>query len=80
MQCLIIVSCSASLLENFGIIMTAKCLQGFAAGVIVHTSNVFIAETCPPKRLGLFGSLVNIGIVAGLSVYFLQGLFIPEDL
>lgn len=44
----------------------------------MNTCNVYIVETCPPNRIGIFGSLVNTGIVAGLSVYFLQGVFIPN--
>lgn len=47
--------------------------------MIVNTCQIYIVETCPPNRIGLFGSLVNIGIVTGLSVYFLQGIFIPNN-
>jgi MFS family permease len=71
MTFLIIVSSSASLLLEFYTIISAKFLQGFAAASIVSASQIYIAETSPPNRIGLFGSLVNLGIVTGLSVYFL---------
>ena len=74
----IIVCTSCSLALNLPTIVAAKFFQGVAAANIINACNLFIVETSPPNRLGLFGSLVNIGIVMGLSVYFLQGLFIPD--
>jgi len=79
MDLLIILSCSGSLFLNLPLILSMKFVQGYAAGTIVNACDLYIVETCPPNRLGLFGSLVNIGIVTGLSVYFLQGLFIPQS-
>lgn len=79
MSLLILVSTSTSLIFSFYAILTAKFFQGFASACIVNTCEIYIVETCPPNRLGLFGSLVNLGIVAGLSVYFLQGVFIPNN-
>ena len=71
MQFVIIIVCTGSLVANFWVIISAKFIQGFAAAIIVNTSQLFIVETCPPKELGKFGSVINIGIVTGLSVYFL---------
>lgn len=79
MSVLIIISCSSSLIFEFYTILTAKLLQGFAAASIVNACEIYIVETSPPNRLGLFGSLINLGIITGLSVYFLQGVFIPTD-
>ena len=45
-----------------------RLLCGFGAGICNVTSSIFMAETVPPKYLGLIGSAVNTGIVFGLLV------------
>lgn len=67
----IIVSASCSLALNLPTIIVAKFFQGIAAANIINASNLFIIETSPANSVGLFGSFVNIGIVLGLSIYFL---------
>ena len=66
MNLLIILSCSASLVLNIWAIITAKFVQGFAAGALINACNIYVVETCPSTKLGLFGSYINIGTVTGL--------------
>jgi MFS family permease len=56
-----------------------KLLQGAGSGMILSAASIMIPETVPTKLVGGFGSLVNLGVVLGLSAYMFLGLLVPKD-
>jgi MFS family permease len=47
--------------ENLSI---GRFICGFGSAICMVTSSIFMAETVPPKYLGIVGSAVNCGIVS----------------
>lgn len=66
-------------------LVLARCLQGFAAGGELGGANVFVAESAPADRRGLFTSMVNSGtylgaLVASLVVLALTAAFTEDQI
>ena len=45
-----------------------RLLLGFAGGMNIVASAIFMAETVPAKKLGATGTSINFGIVSGLLI------------
>jgi MFS family permease len=56
-----------------------KFFQGLGSGMILSAASVYIPETVPIKLVGGFGSLLNLGVTLGLSVYMFLSLLVPTD-
>ena len=54
---------------NIILISIGKLIQGFGSGMAVAAVSITIAETIPASHLGIFGALINLGIVIGISIY-----------
>ncbi|MGW6659566.1 MFS transporter [Rhodococcus sp. NPDC055024] len=47
------------------LLVLARLVQGFSAGGEYSGANIFMAEMAPPNRRGLFGSLLESGVLIG---------------
>jgi len=46
---------------------------------MLSSTSVLIAETAPQKLMGIFGSLINFGVVLALSLYMFLASAVPTD-
>lgn len=61
--------------ENLSI---GRFICGFGSAICMVTCSIFMAETVPPKYLGIVGSAVNCGIVTGILVAtIVQSITVP---
>lgn len=74
-----IVLCSFALQLEINVYLLAlgKLMQGVGSGMVLSAASIMIPETVPTKLVGGFGSLVNLGVVLGLSAYMFLGLLVP---
>jgi MHS family proline/betaine transporter-like MFS transporter len=49
-----------------GLLVVARLIQGFAAGGSLGSSATYLVETAPEKKRGLYGSLQQVTVVAGV--------------
>jgi MFS family permease len=56
-----------------------KFVQGLGSGMVLSAASVYIPETVPVGLVGGFGSLLNLGVTLGLSVYMFLSLLVPTD-
>ena len=75
----VFLSTGMMLVLNLWVISVARFIQAFAAGVIMCASNLYLAETIPPKLRTKYGIVVNLGGVIGLLITSLMGLLLPES-
>ena len=76
---IILFSYALQLEINVYLLALGKLLQGAGSGMILSAASIMIPETVPFKLVGGFGSLVNLGVVLGLSAYMFLGLLVPKD-
>jgi len=59
---------------NFWSILISRTVLGLCAGALIVVGSVFLKETIPAGKMGMYGTAVNFGIVLGLFVSIcLQG-------
>lgn len=60
-------------------LMFGRLLLGFGGGLSIVSTSVFMSETVPALKLGIYGTSVNTGIVTGILVTTLiQGFSMPN--
>lgn len=74
---IILLSYALQLQINVYALAVGKGLQGTGAGMILSAAAIMIPETVPLKLGGHFGSLINLGIVLGTSLYMFLNLLVP---
>ena len=48
------------------LLMLGRFMLGFGGAVCIVASSVFMAETVPAAKLGIYGTAVNTGIILAL--------------
>lgn len=66
---IILVSFALQLEINVYLLSAGKFVQSVGSGMILSATSIMVPETVPKKLLGGFGSLINLGVVLGLSLY-----------
>ena len=62
---------------NFYAIVIGRFLLGFAGGVILQASTLYIAETIPAAQREIYGLAMNNGIITGILITNLFGFILP---
>ena len=63
---------------NLYTILVGRFLLGFAGGVMICGSNLYISETVPSTQREIYGTAINAGIITGLLITSLFGLLLPQ--
>jgi MFS family permease len=77
---IILASYALQLVINVYLLALGKFVQGVGSGMILSAASIMVPETVPTKLVSGFGSLINLGVVMGLSLYQFLGLLVPKDL
>lgn len=60
-------------------LMVGRFMLGFGGALCIVSSSVFMSETVPAWKLGIYGTAVNTGIIfALLFTTIIQGLTLPN--
>jgi len=75
----VILACVPCLVMSMYTICAGKFAYGFFAGGLVNVVAISVVETIPKEQIPIFGSLINVGIVGGVTVFLFLGLLVPAE-
>jgi MFS family permease len=76
-----IIGCLPQISDNIWALICGKLILGFAGGLMIVTSSIYIAETLPNSAVSTCGTSVNLGIVGGIMlISIVQSLALPFPL
>lgn len=61
-----IIGCLPQLSDNIWALIFGKFILGFAGGLMIVTSSLYIAQTLPNSAVSSCGTSVSLGIVVGI--------------
>ena len=77
-NCIVLVATALMMVLNLYAILVGRFLLGFAGGLMICGSNLYISETVPAAQREIYGIAINSGIITGLLITSLFGLILPE--
>jgi len=78
LMCLVQIGATAlTLILNLYTLCAARLILGLSAGVQLVAMSLYVSETVPDEKKGLFGFAINFGLVTGLTISLLLGFFLP---
>ncbi|XP_055628364.1 facilitated trehalose transporter Tret1-2 homolog isoform X2 [Toxorhynchites rutilus septentrionalis] len=61
--------------ENWKIMLLARMLSGFGAGLTLPSAQIYVSECSDPKIRGVIGSLPSLSMSAGILVTYVLGTY-----
>lgn len=61
--------------ENWKIMLLARMLSGFGAGLTLPSAQIYVSECSDPKIRGVIGSLPSLSMSAGILVTYVLGKY-----
>ena len=75
---IVFLSTALLMVLNVYTILVGRFLLGFAGGVFICASNLYISETIPGAQREIYGIAINSGIITGLLITSLFGFILPD--
>jgi len=64
--------------NNFAVLCVLRFILGLCSAVIVNATSLYIGEAIPGVYMSTLGTTINTGIVTGIFITYVFGLFLPD--